>query len=58
MTVWILSFVPSERWEIAQQASMRTSSSREYMSLVRTVRAGEIWKKMMRMDKEPGRKTY
>lgn len=29
MTDWILSFVPSERYERAQQASVRTSSSLE-----------------------------
>jgi len=29
ITAWILSFEPSERYEIAQQASMRISSSRE-----------------------------
>lgn len=29
MTAWILSFVPSDRYEIAQHASIRTSSSSE-----------------------------
>ena len=32
MTSWILSFVPSDRYDSAQQASVRTSSSWEWIS--------------------------
>lgn len=42
MTAWILSDEPSDRYEMAQHASIKTSSSSEKMSLVRTDSAGEM----------------
>ena len=43
MTAWILSLVPSERYDRAQQASVRTSSSFECISRARAGRAGFVW---------------
>ena len=42
MTSWILSFVPSERYDSAQQASVRTSSSPVCMSLARVGSASRV----------------
>lgn len=42
MTAWILSFVPSERYDSAQQASVRTSSSFEWIRRARAGRAGLV----------------
>ena len=40
MTAWILSFVPSERYESAQHASVKTSSSLEWIRRARAGSAG------------------
>jgi len=47
ITPWILSFVPSERYDSAQQASVKTSSSFEWIRLARAGRAGLTWKKKL-----------
>lgn len=44
-TAWILSLGPSERYDRAQQASVRTSSSFKWMSCRRTGNAGFTWHK-------------
>lgn len=43
ITAWILSLVPSDRYESAQHASVRTSSSFEWMRRARAGRAGFVW---------------
>lgn len=43
ITAWILSFVPSERYESAQQASVNTSSSLEWMRCCRAGSAGFVY---------------
>jgi hypothetical protein len=40
MTAWILSLFPSERYEIAQQESIKTSSSNEKINLASMGKAG------------------
>lgn len=40
ITAWILSFVPSERYESAQHASVKTSSSLEWIRRARAGSAG------------------
>lgn len=40
ITAWILSFVPSERYDRAQQASVKTSSSVEWIRCARAGSAG------------------
>jgi len=42
ITAWILPFVPSERYESAQHASVRTSSSLEKTKCLRAGSAGLI----------------
>jgi len=40
ITAWILSFVPSERYDSAQHASVKTSSSFEWIRRARAGSAG------------------
>jgi hypothetical protein len=49
ITAWILSFVPSERYESAQQASVKTSSSFEWIRPTRAGSAGLTYKKTLNL---------
>jgi len=43
ITAWILSLVPSDKYERAQHASVRTSSSLEWISRASAGRAGLVY---------------